>query len=568
MESSKQTHLNYLRKVFYFNHLFGLTAGGLFPVFASLFVGTTVLRPLFFAACAAVGLGLGSVQFFFVRQTLKRQLQQQLELLTTLSGIKKDAAQATLEDLNHVLESSVRQVDQLVKDLIGTVDPLFPRFKTLAEAGRYLFERAHDGLKAAEKTRLDVASMVEKQREIGEKTEAVAHRTQDETALSRQLSASLEEMAGALETSTEKFLETTTAVDEMASSVKEVALQASQIAQGVESASRDLDVIGEAFGKIGEGAAATAQATGKVRQDAENGLSVVERSITEMDRVEQEGSRARDAMERLSSRTGEVTKIIEVIRELVSDTELLAFNAAIIAAQAGEEGRGFSVVAEEIRDLADRTANSAGDIHQIVEAIGDDTREVSAAVETTGMRIASGKQMILSTGEALRQIVESSRSTAADSEEISSLTRREEKRAQALLSAAGDNLRAVQSIAKAIQEQKTAIDRIQEGVTQMKSASDQVSGAMEEQVRANREFDKGLIDREQQIQAIEEAIRFQQETSEQIFSHFASSRDRLEKNAEKVATVNRELADMETMAKKLRERIIVFGLTEEESEES
>jgi len=375
-------------------------------------------------------------------------------------------------------------------------------------------------------------------------------------------------MAGALETSAEKFLETTTAVDEMASSVKEVALQAEQIAQGVESASRDLDVIGDAFGKIGEGAAATAEATGKVRQDAENGLSVVEKSIVEMDRVEQEGEKARDAMERLSARTGEVTKIIEVIRELVSDTELLAFNAAIIAAQAGEEGRGFSVVAEEIRDLADRTANSAGDIHQIVEGIGDDTREVSSAVETTGMRIASGKKMIHSAGEALRLIVESSRSTATDSGEISSLTNREEKRAQALLSAAGDNLRAVQSIARAIQEQKTAIDRIQEGVTQMKSAADQISGAMEEQLKANRDFDKGLIEREQQFQAIDEAIRFQQEISERIFSHFAASRQRLEKNAEKVASVNHEIEEMETMARQLRERITTFGLTEEESEDA
>ena len=191
---------------------------------------------------------------------------------------------------------------------------------------------------------------------------------------------------------------------------------------------------------------------------------------------------------------------------------------------------------------------------------------MSTAVETTGMRIASGKQMILSAGEALRQIVESSRSTAADSDEIASLTNREEKRAQALLSAAGDNLRAVQSIARAIQEQKTAIDRIQEGVTQMKSAADQVSGAMEEQLRANREFDKGLVDREQQIQAIEEAIRFQQETSERIFSHFASSRERLQKNAEKVAAVNHDLEDMESMARKLRERITSFGLAAEEAE--
>ena len=80
--------------------------------------------------------------------------------------------------------------------------------------------------------------------------------------------------------------------------------------------------------------------------------------MNEMARIEQESLKATEAMQRLSHQTKEVAKIIEVIKELVSDTELLAFNAAIIAAKAGEDGKGFSVVAEEIRDLADRTTRN------------------------------------------------------------------------------------------------------------------------------------------------------------------------------------------------------------------
>jgi len=277
-----------------------------------------------------------------------------------------------------------------------------------------------------------------------------------------------------------------------------------------------------------------------------------------MERIEGESQRAMTAMQRLSRQTGEVAKIIQVIRELVSDTELLAFNAAIIAAKAGEEGRGFAVVAEEIRDLADRTTNSAQDIQRIVQAIGGDTREVTEAVEATGMRIAKGKQLSLSTGEALRKIVESASQAASASEEIAEQTGKQGTRAKTLLDDAGHSLRSVRAIARAMQEQQVAIVRIQEGVGQMKSAADQIARGMEEQVRANREFGKGLAEREKQVQAINEATRFQMETAQRVFSHFASSEKRLSNNAEKTAALLQEISQLEKLAGVLREQAGAF----------
>ena len=265
-----------------------------------------------------------------------------------------------------------------------------------------------------------------------------------------------------------------------------------------------------------------------------------------------------EAMQRLSRQTGEVAKIIEVIKELVSDTELLAFNAAIIAAKAGEEGKGFSVVAEEIRDLADRTTTSAQDIHRIVKAIGGDTREVTAAVEATGQRIAKGKQLSLSTGEALRKIVDSSIQAAKSSEEIAGLTEKEGTRARSLLEDAGRSLRSVQAIVRAMREQQTAITRIQEGVTEMKSAADQIARGMEEQVRANREFDRGLNEREEQIRAINEATRFQLNTVQRVFKHFEVSEDRLKKNAEKAKIIAQEGSELEVLAERLRQLVSAF----------
>jgi methyl-accepting chemotaxis protein len=409
-------------------------------------------------------------------------------------------------------------------------------------------------LAAAIKTRKDVELMESKQQEVMQLIERLSERSQDEASISRELSASLEEMASAMDHSTAQFLETTSSVNELASSVVEVSSQATEIARAVEGTAQDMDATGDALQKIRSGAQESAQTAEAVKKDAENGLNVVQRAIDEMSLIEDESQKAMAAMERLSGQTKEVAKIIEVIRELVSDTELLAFNAAIIAAKAGEEGKGFSVVAEEIRDLADRTTTSAQDIQKIVQNIGGETREVTTAVAATGQKIEKGKQLSLSAGEALGKIVASANAAVVASEGIVQITGVQGERARTLIDDAGQSLRSVKAIARAIQEQQSAITRIQEGVTQMKGASDQIARGMEEQVQANREFNRGLAERETQVLAIEQATSLQQATAQEVFSHFGVSEQRLRKNAERAKATLEIISSLETLADQLRDQ--------------
>lgn len=557
MAEASVAKLSYLQKTFYVTHATGLGTGVAFPFLAYLLVGPTALSLPFFLLCLLMGLSTGVLMFTYVLLTLKKQLRRQLELLRPLVG-EIELPAGTVEGLQQAMEMAVRRAQGLHQDLLGTVDQFVPHYRSLADSSRFLSDRARDGLNAARNIRADVTAMAEKQQAVMAMVQTLSDRSQSEAALSRELSASLEEMAGAMDHSTAKFLETSTSVDEMASSVREAASQTDEIAHSVEGTARDLESIGESLERIRTGAFSGARATDAVKKDAEDGLLVVRSSMEEMQRIEQESQRAREAMERLSRQTGEVAKIIEVIKELVSDTELLAFNAAIIAAKAGEEGKSFSVVAEEIRDLADRTTASAQDIHRIVKAIGGDTREVTEAVEATGQRIAKGKQLSLSTGEALRKIVQSSSDAAAASDEIAKLTVKEEERARALLEDAGRSLRSVKAIARAMREQQTAIARIQEGVTEMKGAADRIARGMEEQVRANREFDQGLAEREEQVLAIHEATTFQQSTVQRVFAHFESSEERLHKNAERARGVMQEISELEVLAERLRDVVSAF----------
>ncbi len=559
MQTSGQGSASYLRKLFLFNHGAGLAIGGCFPFVAYLMLGESALTVPFFLICLLAGFCLGAASFWFVRLTLKKQLQQQLQVLNELLGENdRDQSKQTLEGLFSAVHDTVSRVRNLLTSLQHTVDEFVPHYQTLADASRYLSARAEDGLQAAQRARNDVDGMHQKQQAVIGQVENLTSRSQDEAAISRELSASLEEMAGALEHSSQKFQETTRNVDEMVGSIQNATSQAEQMSRATESTARDLDQIGEALDRLRAGVAGNAERSAVVKQDAEQGVKIVQSFTSEMDRIDEESQKAIVAMQRLSRQTVEVTKIIEVIKDLVSDTELLAFNAAIIAAKAGSEGRGFSVVAEEIRDLADRTTVSADEIEAIIKSIRKDTQQVNATVESTGHFIGRGKALSLSTAQALSKIVDSSSEAAEESHMLSQQTAEQRLRAKSMIDQAGSSLRSVRSIVETMERQNIAISRIDAGVDDMKSAADQIARGFDEQVKANREFDRSLAAREEQIQAIFEATRFQMETVEKIFTHFGRSEERLYGNAEKSRIIIDEINALESLAEQLRELASCF----------
>jgi methyl-accepting chemotaxis protein len=560
MVSQRSQDLSYIKKVMLFTHAVGLGVAIVFPFTARPLLGPVAYSPGFWALCLGMGYCIGALSFFFVRGTLKKQLRSQLRLLESIAGPMEFSGGESVEALLLAVENAVERVRRLVGGTYGAVNELIPHFRTLADSTRYLSDRTREGLAAATASNKDVAGMMEKQQQVLEQLESLSHRSQDEAALSRELSASLEEMAGAMERTRVKFQETSRITEQMTTSIAKVQSQADEVISAVGNTTQDLDTLGDSLEKIRWGASSSSEAADRVKNDAREGLEVVKTSIEEMERIEEESLRAIDAMKRLSVQTGEVAKIIEVIKELVSDTELLAFNAAIIAAKAGEEGKGFSVVAEEIRDLADRTTASAQDIHRIVRGISGDTREVTVAVDATAKRIATGKKLSLSTGEALRKIMASAVDAAGASEQIARLTGEQNERAQGLLDQAGKNLNAVKSMAMAMQKQQSDLREIEAGVNDMKGSSDQIARGMEEQVRANHEFDCSLNERESQIRKVTESTRYQMEISNKVSEHFGRSEERLRRNAEKTAGIIRGISEMERLTDELRELAEEFRL--------
>ncbi len=181
--------------------------------------------------------------------------------------------------------------------------------------------------------------------------------------------------------------------------VEEQEQQAEQVASAVEQMVASIQEVVQTTREASDAAGA---ATGT----ADQGRSVVNDTITSMDAMAADVERAAAALEQLAEQTNDVGSILDVIRDIADQTNLLALNAAIEAARAGEAGRGFAVVADEVRNLARQTQESTGRIESIVEALKGGSSEAVETMNQGREQARHGVEQAHEAGAALDSISE------------------------------------------------------------------------------------------------------------------------------------------------------------------
>lgn len=266
------------------------------------------------------------------------------------------------------------------------------------------------------------------------------------SSASQELSTQVDSSAEGASVQKDRITETATAMEEMNSTVLEVARNAANAARSAESA----------------------------RQEALTGADVVRSVVEAIEKVQRQALALKENMSKLAVSAEGIGRIISVINDIADQTNLLALNAAIEAARAGEAGRGFAVVADEVRKLAEKTMIATKEVEQAIHGIQSATQVNSQSVDDSVSITHNATSLANESGNSLQRIVQL---VAETSDQVS-------------------------SIATASEEQSAASEEINRAISEVNSISDQTAEGMEESARAVND----LAEQAQELQRLVEIM--------------------------------------------------------------
>lgn len=210
--------------------------------------------------------------------------------------------------------------------------------------------------------------------------------------------------------------------DEIVTSMLEVANGARSQLIGAEETSKSMSEMSLAVQQIAETFSKVSESSRDMSEQANEGYSFINQAISQMDSVISSAQISADVVKKLDEHSRKIGQIVEVITKISADTNLLALNAAIEAARAGEHGKGFSVVSDEVRKLAEQSSQSAAEIEVLIKQIQEDTNLAVESFALQTKEVLNGKDIVDKSGYIFKDILQATNKVVEDIEDLTALT--------------------------------------------------------------------------------------------------------------------------------------------------
>jgi twitching motility protein PilJ len=229
--------------------------------------------------------------------------------------------------------------------------------------------------------------------------------TEDMTgAIADSINFAVEQLRSLVQTITDTSVQVASSAQETQATAMHLAEAAEHQAQEINSASDRISEIAASIDQVSKNSAESADVAQRSVQIATKGAGVVRQTIAGMDSIRDQIQETSKRIKRLGESSQEIGSIVELINDISEQTNILALNAAIQAASAGEAGRGFAVVADEVQRLAERASNATKRIETLVQTIQSDTNEAVSSMEQTTSEVVAGARLAEDAGTALGEI--------------------------------------------------------------------------------------------------------------------------------------------------------------------
>lgn len=296
--------------------------------------------------------------------------------------------------------------------------------------------------------------------QLGDNTEQVA-------ATSVELSASAEQTRNTAEHISGAVQEIAAGAEKQVNAAEEFTQTISEISTGMERAAESIQFVSEL--------------TAVANEKADNGNAVVGQTVGQMTLIQQTFNHTAEVVNHLDDKTNAIGNIVGLIANIAGQTNLLALNAAIEAARAGEEGKGFSVVASEVRKLAEQSAAAAGQIGEIIRQLQTEAGNAVQAMTQGTLVVQEGINLVHLTGDTFKEIVDSVIRAADEALQVSSIVKQVNANAQNMVESAaevagiaGQSAGNTQNVAAAAEQQSASMQEVSAAAESLSKMAQQV----------------------------------------------------------------------------------------------
>jgi len=301
-------------------------------------------------------------------------------------------------------------------------------------------------------------------------------------------------------------LHISSASERVMSSVDETSSAVGQISFSIEEVSKNLDFLSEAVDKsisameeitmslksVEQNTTFSHEVSSRVKEEADKGRLVVDETISALHEIQNSVDISFKGIQRLNENSNRIDSIVNVINAITKRTNLLALNASIIAAQAGEYGKSFGVVADEIRNLSLQTGQSTGEITGIIDEIMNESKVAADSVTKTKELVQKGVSLGEETGKALQVILESAQQSMEMTEKIKTATGEQTTSARLVSRSVEDVGSMTAQIFKASKEQSTATKSILSAIDSIKDKAHEMVASTGRQAEDGKEIKKSV----------------------------------------------------------------------------
>ncbi len=229
--------------------------------------------------------------------------------------------------------------------------------------------------------------------------------TEDITgAIADSINYAIESMRDVVSSINDTSVKVSSSAQENRATIMHLAEASEHQLQQITGASGNINVITQTLGNMSDDAVSSAKVAGQSVELASKGGDAVRQTIAGMDKIRDQIQETSKRIKRLGESSQEIGNIVELIEDIADQTNILALNAAMQAAMAGEAGRGFAVVADEVQRLAERSTNATKQIEALVQTIQADTNEAVSSMESSTAEVVSGAGLAENAGETLKEI--------------------------------------------------------------------------------------------------------------------------------------------------------------------